>query len=83
MATYSSILENSMDKGAWQATVHGIAKSQTRLSTHTHPRAHTHTHKPTRSPSSSDISHRSRLLPLLLAVNQRFPQPSFWVQLIC
>ena len=43
MATYSSILENSMDKGAWQATVHGIAKSQTRLSTHTHPRAHTYT----------------------------------------
>ena len=28
---YSS-LENSMDRGAWWATVHGIAKSQTRLS---------------------------------------------------
>ena len=27
-----SCLENSMDKGAWQATVHGVAKSQTRLS---------------------------------------------------
>ena len=27
-----SCLENSMDKGAWKATVHGIAKSQTRLS---------------------------------------------------
>ena len=25
-------LENSMDKGAWQATVHGDAKSQTWLS---------------------------------------------------
>ena len=25
-------LENSMDRGAWQATVHGIAKSRTRLS---------------------------------------------------
>ena len=25
-------LENSMDKGAWQATVHGVAKSQTQLS---------------------------------------------------
>ena len=23
-----SCLENSMDKGAWQATVHGVAKSQ-------------------------------------------------------
>ena len=28
-----SCLENSMDRGAWQATVHGTAKSQTRLST--------------------------------------------------
>ena len=26
-----SCLENSMDKGAWGATVHGVAKSQTRL----------------------------------------------------
>ena len=24
-----SCLENSMDTGAWQATVHGVAKSQT------------------------------------------------------
>ena len=28
--------ENSMDRGAWWATVHGTAKSQTRLSSHTH-----------------------------------------------
>ena len=27
-----SCLENPMDGGAWQATVHGVAKSQTRLS---------------------------------------------------
>ena len=27
-----SCLENSMDRGAWQATVHGTAKSQTQLS---------------------------------------------------
>ena len=27
-----SCLENSIDRGAWQATVHGVAKSQTRLS---------------------------------------------------
>ena len=26
-------LKNPMDRGAWQATVHGLAKSQTRLST--------------------------------------------------
>ena len=27
-----SCLENPMDGGAWEATVHGVAKSQTRLS---------------------------------------------------
>ena len=27
-----SCLENSMDRGAWQATVHGVTKSHTRLS---------------------------------------------------
>ena len=27
-----SCLENSMDRGAWQATVHGVRKSQTGLS---------------------------------------------------
>ena len=36
-----SCLENSMDRGAWQATVQGITKSQTQLSEHTH--THTHT----------------------------------------
>ena len=30
-----SFLENPTERGAWQATVHGVAKSQTRLSTHT------------------------------------------------
>ena len=36
-ATHSSILglENPMDRVAWWATVHGVAKGQTRLSTHT------------------------------------------------
>ena len=29
-----SCLENFMDRGVWQATVHGVAKSQTQLSTH-------------------------------------------------
>ena len=31
-----SCLENSMDKGVWRATVHGVAKSRTRLSTYAH-----------------------------------------------
>ena len=38
-----SYLENSMDRGAWQATVHGVRKSRTRLSMCTHACAHTHT----------------------------------------
>ena len=29
-----SCLENPMNRGAWQPTVYGAAKSQTRLSTH-------------------------------------------------
>ena len=39
-----SCLENSIDRRAWWATVYGVAKSWTWLSTHTHMRAHTHTH---------------------------------------
>ena len=30
-----SCLDNPMDRGAWQATVHEVTKSQTRLSMHT------------------------------------------------
>ena len=29
-----SCLENPTDRGAWQATIHGVAKSQTQLSTY-------------------------------------------------
>ena len=31
-----SCLENSMDRGAWQATIHGVAKSQMQLSMRTY-----------------------------------------------
>ena len=31
-----SCLENPMDRGAWGATVHGVSKSHTQLSMHTH-----------------------------------------------
>ena len=39
-----SCLENSMDRGAWCATVHGVRKSQAWPSTHAHTHTHTHTH---------------------------------------
>ena len=36
-----SCLENSTDRGTWQATVHGVTKSQTRLSnSHIHRHMH-------------------------------------------
>ena len=35
------LLENLMDRGTWQATVHGVAKSDAT------ERPHTHTHSPT------------------------------------
>ena len=31
-----SCMENPMDRGAWRAIIHGIAKSQTQLTEHTH-----------------------------------------------
>ena len=41
-----SCLENSMDRGACFATVHGVAKSQTRLSSRGHTHTCTHTEFP-------------------------------------
>ena len=35
-----SCLRNPMDRGAWQATVHGVAKSQTQLSDFIHSLTH-------------------------------------------
>ena len=50
-----SCLENSMCRGAWQATDHEIAKSWTWLSTHTHTHTeHTHTHTHTHTHSHTD-----------------------------
>ena len=42
-----SCLENPMDRGVWSATLHGVAKSWTRLkilNMHTHTHTHTYTH---------------------------------------
>ena len=35
-----SYLENSMDRGSWQATVHGVTESD--MAEHTHTDTHTH-----------------------------------------
>ena len=45
-----SCLENSMHRGAWWATVHGIKKRQTQMNTHTHTHTHTHIHTQTHTP---------------------------------
>ena len=37
-----SCLENSMDRGAWRATVHGVTKGWICLSVYTHTHKHTH-----------------------------------------
>ena len=42
-----SCLEDSMDRGVWQASVYGVAENWTWLSTHTHVRLHIHTHSTT------------------------------------
>ena len=39
-----SCLANSTDRGAWQATVHGVSKSWKQFSAHVHTHTHTHTH---------------------------------------
>ena len=54
MQIHSSILAWKMDRGAWQATVHGVARADTHTHTHTHThtlqsmglRARAHTHTP-------------------------------------
>ena len=44
-----------MDRGAWWAVVHGVAKSQTPLSN-----THTHTHTHTNDVSKVAMVHRGR-----------------------
>ena len=65
-----SCLENSMGRGAWQGTVHGTTKSQTRLSdwacTHTHPKhrrnsyIHTQYQKPPNNPIKKWVEELNR-----------------------
>ena len=47
-----SCLENSIDRGAWRATVHGVTKSRTRLSDqHTHAQSRHRTVPSPKDPS--------------------------------
>ena len=39
-----SCLENSIDRGAWQATVHGVAELDMTECAHTHTHTHTQSH---------------------------------------
>ena len=50
-----SCLENSMDRGAWRATAHGVAKSRTLLSNfHSLTHSLTHSHSCHQHPHQSD-----------------------------
>ena len=53
-----------MDRGAWRATAHGVAKSPTHLSVHVRARAHTCTHARTHA----------------CQVDKVWPQDVDWVQ---
>ena len=50
-----SCLKSPMDRGAWGATVHGVAKSQTRLSTRTHMGAGRRQIKQLRGPYQAEL----------------------------
>ena len=51
--TQYSFLENPMDKGAWWATVHGVAKSQVQLSDWAH--LYTHLSLSSESPNQTRV----------------------------
>ena len=83
-----SCLENSMDKGAWWATVHGVTKSRTRLSDFHHQWKHERKRKsleilPLRNDQCSRFDLRIFLLSLLqnwkstegAALHSAFPHP--------
>ena len=59
-----SCLENSMDRGAWKATVYEVAKSQTGMKQLTHTHTHTHlTHIHIPGSASSYLYFKERSLP--------------------
>ena len=72
-----SCLENPMDRGAWEAAVHGVAKSQTWLSGWARARAHTHTHTHTHIQRTTwDLTYSFWNRDLFLLWGQKPPQLS-------
>ena len=63
-----SCLENPMDRGTWQATVHRVAKSQTQLK-----QLSTHTHTIDRSSLTLAFYHKINIL------NYIWKQIEFWI----
>ena len=73
-----SCLDNSMDRGTWWVTVHGVAKSMTWLSTHTHTHTHKYHYNPIHNSKWIQFSHSvvsDSLWPHGLQ-HARFPCPS-------
>ena len=65
-----SCLGNPMDRGAWQATIHGVTKSQTQLSAHT--REHTNTPSSTALVSSiASKWNENTIFPICLTYQMR------------
>ena len=71
-----SCLGNPMDRGAWWATVSGVAKSRTQLSDFPHSLTHSLTHhftlplKPSQAPWDLDLGHSWSCIPLMAFAKQ-------------
>ena len=67
----NSCLQNVLDRVSWRATVHGVARSQTWLSTYTHTHTHTHTHT---YPSTPTINMELYTISLFCLNHQKLQQ---------
>ena len=74
-----SCLENPMDRGVWQATVHGAAKNQIWLSTRAHARTYTHKHTHTHHMPYKWLSGCACKENTCYAGRRLEHKPSFWM----
>ena len=70
-----SCLENSMDRGAWQATVHGVSESDTTEHMHKHTHTNHKIHRETKHRRVTIQESTNRMLLLL----SRFSRVRLWV----